>query len=210
MRKSILRGWQVIAVALILSIITFTSCNDDDEVKPTTATINVTVSFDNVDLWDTWVDSGEVQLSLFPEFTLDPLAGWGEVPDETFGPGIPGGTFAVGAPSGVFVLDYVKGTSEFTFEITLSDMTDAVIFSAAAIGFRHDLISDPSLRSATLGVHWGNENEVSHGIVIKPAIGAPPVFDYPSPSTFTVNPGDKLELNFKADFAFVEVWPFRP
>jgi hypothetical protein len=208
MQKSMYRGWQGIAFAIGLTIFLLPSCKDD-VVVPTEATINVTVTFDNTELWETWADSGEIQLTFFPEFMLDPLSGWGEVPDDTFGPGSPGGTFPVGAPSSAFTINFSKDTSVYRFALTLTEMTEGVIFSAAAVGFRHDLISAPNLKTASLGVHWGNESEVSYGIVIKPAIGAPPVFDFPAPTTFTVEPGDVLDLNFKADLAFVEVWPFR-
>jgi hypothetical protein len=69
-----------------------------------------------------------------------------------------------------------------------------------AVGFRHDLIADPSLRTATLGVYWDNPNTVSHGIAIAP------IFNYPAPAIITVEAGDELDLDFRADFAFVNVW----
>ena len=184
------------------------SCKDD-EPAPTTATFKGVITFENQDLWETWQDSGEVQVTIFPPFSLDPLAGWGEIPDETFGPNVPGGTFAAGPPVNAqnpLVLEYEDGRTQYEFEFTLSDMSGPVEFSALAVGFRHDFIPDATLRTATLGVYWNNEDEVSHGIVIKPAIGAPPIFDYPAPETFVLRPGDNLELNFIADFGFVEEW----
>ena len=206
--RSIFRGGQVIVIALVLSIIAFPSCNDDD-VTPTTATFRGVVTFENAELWETWVDSGEVQLTFFPEFSLDPLAGWGEIPDETFGPGVPVGTFAAGPPvnsQNPIVFEYEAGRTEYGFEITITNMTGPVTLSALAVGFRHDFITDASRRSATLGVHWDTPGEVSHGIVIKPAIGADPFFDYPAPVNIILTPGDDQEINFKADFSFVEVW----
>src|SRR5690242_11338435 len=62
------------------------------------ATISGTVTIDNASIWSTWKDSGEVQLVIFPAFSLNPPAGWGDVPDNFFGPGAPGGRFALGAP----------------------------------------------------------------------------------------------------------------
>lgn len=208
MRRSIFKGGQAVVIALVLAVIALPSCKDDD-VTPTTATFRGVVTFENVELWETWVDSGEMQLTFFPEFSLDPLAGWGEIPDETFGPGVPGGTFAAGAPvnsQNPIIFNYEAGRTEYGFEITLTNMTEPVTLSALAIGFRHNTIQDASRRTATLGVHWNDPSTVSHGIVIKPAIGAPPIFDYPAPVNIVLKPGDDQEINFKADFSFVEDW----
>jgi hypothetical protein len=185
----------------------FMACKDD-EVTPTTARIHGVITIDNVEVWDTWKDSGEVQLTIFPEFTLNPPAGWGEVPDDLLGPGVPGGTFAIGAPynsQNPLVLDYSTGANQFAYEIILDPGT----YSALALGFRHDLVMDASRRTATLGVHWGNENTVSHGIVIRVDIGGGmiiPIFDFPAPSEIVLEAGDEVEINFKADFGFVEDW----
>ena len=183
---------------VMAGLVATTGCKDDDEPKPTTAKLTGTITFEEVELWETWQDSGEVQLSLFPEFSLDPLAGWGQTSDLFMGP--------AGAPVFVAVLQRQDGTTQYEFEIDITDIEDPVSFSAIAVGFRHDLIVDPSLRTASLGVWWNNEDEVSHGIMIRPAPGAPPIFDEPAPESFTVEPGDELELNFKADFGFVEEW----
>jgi len=207
-RRSIFHVGRVAAIALILSILALQSCKDDD-VTPTTATFHGVITFENTELWESWVDSGEVQLTFFPEFSLDPFAGWGEIPDNTFGPGVPGGTFAAGPPvnsQNPIVIDYVAGRTEYGFDITITNMTEPVVFSALAVGFRHANIQDATRRTATLGVHWNEVNQVSHGIVIKPAIGAPPIFDYPPPVNITLTPGDNQEINFKADFSFVEDW----
>ncbi|MDX1479373.1 MAG: hypothetical protein R3301_16775 [Saprospiraceae bacterium] len=193
-------------IAILFSAITFTGCDKDD--PPTTATLFGTITIDNVELWETWQDSGEVQLTLFPEFSLDPPAGWGPIPDGYFGPGTLGGTFALGAPVNAqnpIVLEYAPGVTQWEFEITVDPGT----YSALALGFRHDFINDPSLRSATLGVHWNNPSQVSHGIVIRvPGPGGQviPVYNEPAPATFTVNAGDKLDVSFRADFGFVEDW----
>ena len=52
----------------------FLACKDD-EVKPTTARIHGIITIENAAVWDTWKDSGEVQLTIFPEFSLNPPAG---------------------------------------------------------------------------------------------------------------------------------------
>ena len=202
---------KIMLLALIPAFL-MTSCKDEDN-PPDTATIHGTITLENAQLWDTWKDSGEVQLTLFPEFVLavPPAgAGWGTIPDNFFGPGVPGGTFALGAPISVNVIDYAPGTNEIHYELEIDFGTsESATFSALALGLRHNNISDPALRTATLGVHWGEPDTVSHGIVIKIDVGGGqiiPIFNYPAPSTFTVEKGDNLEINFKADFDFVNQW----
>jgi len=140
-------------------------------------------------------------------FSLDPLAGWGAVPDNFFGPNILGGTYAVGAPynsQNPLILTYVPGKTEYTYELEVEPGT----YSALALGFRHDFVNDPSRKTATLGVHWGTPNQTSHGIVIRikagPSVNT--IFDYPAPLTFDIAEGEQKELNFKADFNFVNQW----
>src|SRR5690606_9764801 len=142
----------------LLPAILVTSCDDDDDT-PETALIHGTITFENAATWETWQDSGEVQVTIFPAFSLNPPSGWGEIPDGTFGPGVPGGRFAIGAPYNAqnpIILDYVPGQTEYHYEIEVEPGT----YSALAVGFRHDFVNDPSRRSATLGVHWDNPTEV--------------------------------------------------
>ena len=180
-------------------------CNDD---QFTTATISGKITILNSDLWATWQDSGEVQLTIFPAFSLNPPAGWGDIPANALYPGFPGGRFALGAPYNAqnpIVLTYVPGKTEYEYQLEVEPGT----YSALAVGLRHDLITDPSLRTATLGVHFGQPASVSHGIVFKIDVGGGQiitVFDEPAPSAITVVAGDELEINFTADFAFVEAW----
>lgn len=191
-------------IAIILFATVFAACKDDD-VKPTTAKIKGVVTIDSTDVWATWQDSGEVQLTIFPAFSLNPPAGWGEVPDNILGPGVPGGTFPIGAPwnaQNPLIATYQAGVTQYSYELTVDPGT----YSALALGFRHDFVNDPTKKTATLGVHWGNENEVSHGIVIRPFIGGDPIFDFEAPSPITVEAGDELEINFRANFAFVKHW----
>ena len=183
-----------------------TGCGDD--IPPDTAIIKGTVTIENIDVWATWQDSGEVQLTIFPEFSLSPPSGWGEVPDGTFGPGVPGGTFALGAPfnsQNPIVLTYEAGKTKYDYEMEVDPGT----YSAIALGFRHNSITDPSLRTATLGVHHNNPNAVSHGVVVKADVGGGNIvtfFDYPEPTTFTVDDGEEMKINFTADFGFVLDW----
>lgn len=194
-------------LALLIIAASLTACKDDD-VKPTTAKIYGVITIDNTNLWATWQDSGEVQLTIFPAFSLNPPAGWGEIPDNTFGPGVPGGTFAIGAPYNAqnpLVATYQPGATQYSYELTVDPGT----YSALALGLRHNRITDPSKRTATLGVHWDNPNVVSHGIVIKVNVGGGvivPVFNFPAPVPITVQAGDEREINFRADFGFVEDW----
>ena len=175
------------------------------------ATISGTITIENPNTWGIWKDSGEVQLTIFPEFVnaAPPAgAGWGPISPNTLYPGFPGGTFALGAPSNAqnpIVLTYVPGQTEYPYELEVDPGT----YSALALGFRHDGISDPSLKTATLGVHWNTPATVSHGIVVKIDVGGGQIvtiFDYPAPTTFTLVKGDDVQINFKADFAFVEQW----
>lgn len=184
-------------------IMNFSSCEKD----PLKTKIHGTITLQNAEIWEMWQDSGEVQLTIFPEFSLDPLAGWGEIPDEFFGPGALGGTFAVGAPynsQDPVIFNYEAGKTTFDYEIELEPGT----YSALALGFVHSGIQDPNKKSATLGVDWGTSDEVSHGIVLR--IQAGPnvltVFDYPAPTAITVKEGDDQEINFTADFDFVNAW----
>ncbi len=196
--------WAFTLIVLSLSVF-LGSCKEDE---PTTTKIYGTITLENSDTWATWVDSGDVELTIFPKFSLDPLAGWGAVPDNFFGPNVLGGTFAVGAPynsQNPIVFTYTPGKSTFNYEIEVEPGT----YSALALGFRHKNISDPSLKSATLGVHFGDPNQISHGVVIRvpgPNGTVIPVFNYPAPLAIDIAAGDQKEINFKADFKFVEQW----
>jgi hypothetical protein len=81
-------------------------------------------------------------------------------------------------------------------------------YSALALGFRHVRVTDPSKKTATLGVHWGNPAQVRHGVVIKvrTPTGIVPALNYPAPTAFDIQAGEEKEINFKADFNFVKSW----
>ena len=196
--------WAFTLIALSLAVF-IGSCKDKESK---TTKVYGTITMDNADTWATWVDSGVVELTIFPKFSLDPLAGWGEIPDNFFGPGALGGTFAVGAPynsQNPVIFTYSAGKNSFEYEIELEPGT----YSALALGFRHNYISDPTLKSATLGVHFDKPGEVSHGIVIKvpgPNGSVIPIFNYPAPSTIEIAAGEQKQINFKADFNFVKQW----
>jgi hypothetical protein len=193
-----------LAVSLI-AVVTFSAC---EEEEPAMTRVFGTITIQNPDTWGVWQDSGEVQVTIFPQFSLDPLAGWGAIPDNTLGPNVPGGTFAVGAPynsQNPLVLEYVPGKTIYNYELELEPGT----YSALALGFRHDQVTDPSKKTATLGVHWGNPTEVSHGVVIKirtPNGAVVPVYNYPAPLSFDLMEGESKEINFTADFNFVNTW----
>ena len=202
-----------LALLLFIPALGMISCKDE-VVTPDTATIHGTITIDSAELWATWKDSGVVEVTIFPAFVdaAPPAgAGWGPISPNILYPGFPGGTFALGAPynsQNPVILTYVPGQTEYHYEIVVDPGT----YSALAIGFRHNLITDPSKKSATLGVHWNTPDTTSHGIVIKADVGGGQIvtfFDYPAPSSITVAKGDKVELNFRADFGFVNVWPFR-
>ena len=143
------RSFLLVVVSALFIGFSLTSCDKNDE--PDTTKIFGTITIENADTWATWADSGKVEVTVFPEFSLDPLAGWGAVPDDFFGPGVPGGTYAVGAPynsQNPIILDYVAGQTEYEYEIELEPGT----YSALALGFRHDYITDPTLKSATTNI----------------------------------------------------------
>ena len=64
----------------------FISCDKDDD--PQVTKVFGTITIENIDTWANWIDSGDVQVTVFPDFSLNPPAGWGEVPDNAFGPGV--------------------------------------------------------------------------------------------------------------------------
>lgn len=195
-------------MALMVSLMAISSCKkDDDQPAPTTAIIKGNITLLNTNIWAQYQDSGEVQLTIFPAFSLNPPAGWGPVPDNAFGPGVPGGTFAVGAPSNAqnpLIFEYQANANVGTYELEVDPGT----YSALALGFRHNLVTDPSLKTATLGVHWDNPGQTSYGIVIKANIAGNVVtlFDEPAPTTFTVEAGDEITIDFTADFGIIPQW----
>lgn len=199
---------QLRTLAILFSFISliFLSCDKDDDLAITKVFGTVTV--ENIDTWANWIDSGEVQVTVFPPFSLNPPAGWGAVPDNAFGPGVPGGTSPVGAPynsQNPVVLNYEPGKNSFTYEIELEPGT----YSALAIGFNHYFITDSNRSTASLGVHWNNPSQVSHGVIIKIDVGGGnivPIFNETPPTEFTINEGDALEIDFAADFEFVLDW----
>jgi hypothetical protein len=192
------------AVLLLTATMTLSSCNEDE---PKTTKIYGKITIENSDVWALFKDKGQVQVTVFPAFSLNPAAGWGEVPDNFFGPGVLGGTFAIGAPynsQNPVILTYVPGQKEYEYEIEL----EAGTYSAVAVGFRKDDVTNQSCKTATLGVHHNKPETVSHGVVIKVNAGgtAIKVMDYPAPATFSIKAEEQKEINFKADFAFVNIW----
>ncbi|MDO8365664.1 MAG: hypothetical protein Q7T20_02620 [Saprospiraceae bacterium] len=202
--KNTKKAFQFLSIAALAVVVSLGACKEDE---PKTTKVYGTITIENPDTWATWQDSGEVQVTVFPKFSLDPLAGWGAVPDNFFGPNVLGGTFAVGAPynsQNPVILTYVPGKTEYDYEIELEPGT----YSALALGFRHDLVNDPSRKTATLGAYWGNPDSTSHGIVIRINAGGNiiPIFNYPAPLSFDINEGEQKQINFKADFDFVNRW----
>ena len=203
--------WNVALVFFAISVLVVSGCNNDDDgdndVPPNAAIFTGVITVEGNDVWREWQGRGDVEVNVFPEFSIDPPEGWGPVPDTAYGPDFIGGTFAVGLPvtSGI-ELDFSEGQTDFGYTFTLNNMEEPVTFSALAVAFVHDSIEDTQLRTCPLGVFWANPDSVSHGVVIKPGIGEDPIHDYPAPATFTIRPGEFLEIDFKADFSFVEEW----
>ena len=196
--------FQFFAIAALAVTVSLGACKKDEDK---TTKVYGTITIENPDTWATWKDSGEVQLTVFPKFSLDPLAGWGAIPDNFFGPNVLGGTFAAGAPynsQNPLILKYEAGKTRYDYEIELEPGT----YSALALGFRHNLVTDPSRKTATLGVHWGDAGQTSHGIVIRIRAGGiiVPVYNYPAPLTFDITEGEQKKIDFKANFDFVNQW----
>lgn len=176
-----------IVMGVALAAFAFTGCDDD---KPNTATIHGTITFRNVDVWKASgtgtkadVDSGEVQVTIFGDEV------WA---DQGGGVVVPGG-----APANVpFILTRVAGDSTYEYEIEVDPGT----YSALAVGFRTYRAVSASNKTATLGVYWNHPDSISHGIVY------PPYYNYPVPVAITVEKGDNVTLDFKADFGFVNSW----
>lgn len=200
---------KLILLALVATVV-MPGCKDDDNPQPDTATIHGTITLQNASLWDTWKDSGDVELSLFPEFVAAaPPAGkgWGDVPRDLLFPGSLEGRFPLSAPTFTDTVAYASGLTQIHYELIVTPGT----YSALAIGFRNNSVSDPSLKTATLGVHWDHPTEVSHGLVLKVDVGGGnivTVLNEPAPSIITLAKGDNVEINFTADFGFVLQWPF--
>lgn len=199
-------GTLIFLIASFSTLFFLSSC-DKHEEEPKKTKIYGTVTVNNINTWSVWKDSGVVELTVFPKFSLNPLAGWGEVPDNFFGPNVLGGTFAVGAPYNAqnpVIFTYQTGKNTFAYEIELEPGN----YSALALGFRHNRITNPNLKTATLGVHYNKPTEVSHGIIIKVKAGPSTVkvFDYLPPVSFDIAEGEQKEINFTADFDFVKKW----
>ncbi len=191
------------------ALLAFSSCDKDDDPGQviTTGKITGTITMQNNDIWATWVDSGEVQVTIFPEFSLNPPAGWGTIDDELLGPGVPGGTFAIGAPynsQNPIILEYNPASNLYTYELEVDPGT----YSALAVGFRHDFENDASRKTATLGVHWDNPTGVSHGVWIKRPgqNGFVTTINENPPEPITIQAGDELILDITCDFSFVNRW----
>lgn len=187
----------LLGLGLILTILVTAGCDDDK--PPSFAVIRGTITFDNVGEWATWQDSGQVDISIWPAYNLATPAsssGWGAYPADFYFPGSTAGVAPLGPPAFDTVL--VRNGSATTYDYSFQ--VEPGTYSAVAVGFRHSGITDPATRTASLGVHWGMPDSVSHGIVLVP------FFDYPSPSSVTVVAGDVVDLDFKADFGFVNLW----
>lgn len=170
----------------------------DDDKTPDYAVIRGTITFENVDEWATWQDSGQVDVGIWPAYNLatpSTSSGWGAYPANFYFPGSAAGLAPLNVPAFDSVLARNGSSTTYDYSFRVEPGT----YSAVAVGFRHSRITDPSTRTASLGVHWGMPDSVSHGIVVGP-------FNYPGPTAVTVEAGDVVDLDFKADFGFVNVW----
>ncbi len=180
---------------LIAVILGMASCDKDS--KPDSAKVHGTVTFKNVSVWKASgsltkadVDSGVVEVTIFA--------------DSVWRSGAPG-RFPYGAPfnaNNPVVFTRVANDSTYEYEIEVEPGT----YSALAVGFRTNRNVAADKKTATLGVYWNMPDSVSHGIFIPAVPPFFPGFNYPAPTPITVKAGDNLQLNFKANFGFVNSW----
>jgi len=114
--------------------------------------------------------------------------------------------YPLSAPSFTDTVTYASGLTQIHYELVVTPRT----YSALAIGFRNNSVSNPSTKTATLGVAWDHPTEVSHGLLLKMDAGGQiiTIINDPAPSILTLAKGDNVEINFTADFGFVLTWPF--
>lgn len=180
----------VYSIALLMLFGVFVGCgNDDDDTTSEFATIHGVITFDNTDLWP---DGGELQVTIFAE------GAWVDVGDQRVPTGAP-----YNATNPV-VLEKIPGQNQYEYQI---DGLAPGTYSALAVGWRPPNADElpATQRTATLGCHWDNPNEVSTGLRV-PLPPPAPSIDDPAPAPITVAAGDDLEINFRADFIIVPAW----
>src|SRR5689334_14143146 len=109
---------KLILLALVATIVV-PGCKDDN-ATPDTAKIHGVITLQNASLWDTWKDSGDVELSLFGEFVeaAPPNGkGWGHIPAGLLYPGSPDGTYPLSAPNFTDTVGYVQGQTQIHYEL---------------------------------------------------------------------------------------------
>ena len=197
-----------ITLLALLPLVTMMSCKDDP-VEPDTATISGTITIENTDLWATWQDSGEVQLTIFPAFSLNPPAGWGDIPVDALYPGFPGGRFALGAPVNAQNPIILNLFSRCDTVSLYDDTGTRDLFSTCTWiqarpyhrSFKEDSNAWRSLEQPQRRQSW-----CSHQGRISAVVRSSPSSNEPAPSVITLEKGDNLNIDFKADFGFVEEW----
>ena len=173
-----------VVIGTALAVFAFTGCDSN----PDKATIHGTITFTNLSAWTqsgsvSSADSGVVEVVIFP--------------DSVWKAG-PNGTFAYGAPynaNNPLVLNVIQTDSIYEYSLEVEPGT----YSALAVGFRTNRNYDATKKTATLGVHWDHPDSVSYGFVAGP-------YTYPVPSPITVDKGDDIQIDFKADYGFASTW----
>lgn len=180
---------KIYALLLALSVLALNIIGCDDD-KPDTAIIHGTITFKNISFWSqsgdvASADSGVVEVVIFP--------------DSVWKAG-PNGTFAYGAPENAqnpFILNINSTDSTYEYEIEVKPGT----YSALAVGFRTNRAYAADKKTATMGVHWDHADSVSYGFSIPMT-----PFNYPAPAAIVLNKGDNVQIDFKADYKFVQTW----
>lgn len=174
-KSSSLKFPAFVLLGLTFLFVLSNGCGDDNGVSSEFATVKGTIAFENAVMWP---DSGLVLVTIWP------VGIWTE-----FGP--------IGPPAGVDTLQKVAGQDKYAYEF---EGVSPGTYSAIAVGWEHPDENRPrETRVATLGVYWGNPDSVSVGLNIpqSPFVGPPP-------AEFTVDKGDVVTFDFKADFIWVQ------
>ncbi len=161
----------------LLAVVSF-ACDSADINSSEFATVSGTITFKNV---ASWPDSGEVQVTVFPENV------WTQ-----FG--------AMGPPQNPNDPVILTKTANTEYAFTIEGLPGGN-YSALAVGWRRPNAQNypAEKRTATLGVYWLNSDSVSVGLNIP---GSP--FNDPAPAVIAVTKGQVVkDLNFAADFAYV-------
>ncbi|MFQ5674565.1 MAG: hypothetical protein ACE5G1_01600 [bacterium] len=171
------QGFSILAVFCLLTL----SCSGDAFVESNDlSSISGTITFDNVMMWP---DSGEVQVTIWPQ-------------------GVWTASGPIGPPQNATEpVTIVRNGIENQYGYLITGLPDGE-YSAVTVGWRHpDETLPAEQRSAVLGVYLSDPNMISTGLVIP---NTP--FQGPLPSVISVKKEDRTKVDIRADFAFLALF----